>query len=132
MSKLTSEELSDIVIESLALSVTLLERFETMDENGLLTLRAKQSLKNIIPHLEGYVSKLIAVRHEDEIEHFKKGATVIAELSNRVEKALKSENILDISTRKRWLKELIDTTALFPAQKDELYEAIRDSGILEY
>jgi len=132
MSKLTSEELSDIVIESLALSVTLLERFETMDENGLLTLRAKQSLKNIIPHLEGYVSKLIAVRHEDEIEHFKKGATVIAELSNRVEKALNSENILDISTRKRWLKELIDTTALFPAQKDELYEAIRDSGILEY
>ena len=132
MSKLTSEELSDIVIESLALSVTLLERFETMDENGLLTLRAKQSLKNIIPHLEGYVSKLIAVRHEDEIEHFKKGATVIAELSNRLEKALKSENILDISTRKRWLKDFIDATVLFPPQKEELYETIRDSGILEY
>ena len=43
--KLTSEQLSDVVIESLALSVTLLERFETMDENGLLTLRAKQSLR---------------------------------------------------------------------------------------
>ena len=132
MSRLTSEELSDIVIESLALSVTLLERFETMDANGLLTLRAKQSLKNTIPHLEGYVNKLIAVRHEDEEEHFKRGATVIAELSNRVENALKSENILDISTRKRWLKELIELTVLFPPQKEELYNAIRDSGILEY
>jgi hypothetical protein len=132
MNKLTSEELSDVVIESLALSVTLLERFETMDENGLLTLRAKQSLRNTIPHIEGYVNKLIAVRHEDEEEHFKKGATVILELSNRVETALKSENILDISTRKRYLKELIDLTVLFPPQKEELYEAIRDSGILNY
>ena len=132
MSKLTSEELSDIVIESLALSVTLLERFETMDENGLLTLRAKQSLRNTIPHLEGYVGKLIAVRHPDEEEHFKKGATVILELSNRLETALKSDNILDISTRKKWLKELIDSTVLFPPQKEELYNAIRDSGIINY
>jgi hypothetical protein len=57
---------------------------------------------------------------------------VILELSNRVETALKSENILDISTRKRYLKELIDLTVLFPPQKEELYEAIRDSGILNY
>jgi hypothetical protein len=132
MSKLTSEQLSDVVIESLALSVTLLERFETMDENGLLTLRAKQSLKNTIPHLEGYVSKLIAVRHEDEAEHFKKGATVIAELSNRIERSLSPENILDISTRKKYLLDLIGATVLFPKQKTELYEAIRDSGILNY
>ena len=130
--KLTSEQLSDIVIESLALSVALLERFETMDANGLLTLRAKQSLKNTIPHLEGYVSKLIAVKHEDEAEHFKKGATVITELSNRIERSLKAEHILDISTRKKYLKEMIELTALFPTQKEELYEGIRDSGILNY
>ena len=130
--KLTSEQLSDVVIESLALSVTLLERFETMDENGLLTLRAKQSLKNTIPHLEGYVNKLIAVRHEDETEHFKKAATVIAELSNRIERSLNPENILDISTRKKYLLDLIGATVLFPKQKTELYEAIRDSGILNY
>ena len=132
MSKLTSEELSDIVIESLALSVTLLERFETMDANGLLTLRAKQSLKNTIPHLEGYVSKLIEARHNDEIEHFKKGATVIAELSNRIERSLNAKHILDISARKKYLEAIIDSTVLFPPQKKELYEAIRDSGILEY
>ena len=130
--KLTSEELSDVVIESLVLSVTLLERFETMDENGLFTQRAKQSLRQTLPHIEAYVNKLIAVRHEDEAEHFKKGATVIAELSGRVERALKVENITDISTRKRYLKNIIDTTALFPAQKEELYEAIRDSEILSY
>lgn len=130
--KLTSEELSDVVIESLVLSVTLLERFETMDQNQLFVQRAKQSLKQTLPHIEAYVSKLIAVRHEDEEEHFKKGATVIAELSGRVESALSGANILDISTRKKWLKDFIDTTALFPAQKEELYEAIRDSGILNY
>ena len=130
--KLTSEQLSDVVIESLALAVTLLERFETMDENGLFTQRAKQSLRQTLPHIEAYVSKLITVNADDEVEHFKKGATVIAELSSRVERALKADNIIDISTRKRWLRDFIGTTVLFPKQQDELYEAIRDSGILEY
>lgn len=130
--KLTSEQLSDVVIESLALSVTLLERFETMDQNGLFTQRAKQSLRQTLPHIEAYVSKLITVNADDEVEHFKKGATVIAELSNRIERSLKAEHILDISTRKKYLKEMIETTALFPAQKEELYDAIRDSGILNY
>jgi hypothetical protein len=130
--KLTSEQLSDVVIESLALSVTLLERFETMDQNGLFTQRAKQSLRQTLPHIEAYVSKLITVNAEDEVEHFKKGATVIAELSNRIERSLKAEHILDISTRKKYLKEMIETTALFPAQQEELYDAIRDSGILNY
>lgn len=130
--KLTSEQLSDVVIESLVLSVTLLERFETMDQNGLFTQRAKQSLRQTLPHIEAYVNKLIAVRHEDEEEHFKKGATVIAELSSRVEKALSGANILDISGRKKYLKDIIETTVLFPKQQEELYEAIRDSGILDY
>ena len=130
--KLTSEQLSDVVIESLALSVTLLERFETMDQNGLFTQRAKQSLRQMLPHIEGYVNKLITVNADDEVEHFKKGATVIAELSNRIERSLKAEHILDISTRKKYLKEMIETTALFPAQQEELYDAIRDSGILNY
>lgn len=130
--KLTSDELNDVVIESLALSVALLERFETMDENKLLALRAKQCLKNTIPHIEGYVGKLISVRDEEDAEHFKRGATVIAEMSNRIERALELNNILDISTRKKYLEEIIDATVLFPPQKKELYEAIRDSGILEY
>ncbi len=132
MNKLTSEELSDVVIESLALAVTLLERFETMDQNGLFIQKAKQSLRNTTPHIESYINNLITVRHKDEEEHFKKGATVIAELSNRIETALSAKHILDISTRKRYLKEIIATTVLFPAQQEELYEAIRDSGILEY
>ena len=103
-----------------------------MDRNGLLALKAKQSLKNTIPHIERYVEKLIKAQSEDEVEHMKKGATVISELSNRVENALQGRNILDISSRKQYLKDIIDKTVLFPAQKDELYEAIRDSGILDY
>jgi len=130
--KLTSEELSDVVIESLALSVALLERYEVMDENKLFALKAKQSLKNVIPHIESYVDKLIKAHSDDEVDHMKRGATVISELSMRVENALQGRNVLDISSRKKYLREIIDTTVLFPAQKDELYEAIRDSGILDY
>jgi hypothetical protein len=130
--KLTSDELSDVVIESLALSVTLLERFETMDENGLFTMRAKQALKNVIPHIDGYVAKLIKAHSEDEEEHMKRGATVVNELSSRIENALQGRNVLDISSRKKYLRDIIDKTVLFPAQKDELYETIRDSGILDY
>ena len=130
--KLTSEKLSDVVIESLALSVALLERFEIMDRNGLLTMRAKQSLKNVIPHLESYTNKLLTSHQEDEKEHMKKGATVIAELCSRIENSLQGRNVLDISSRKKYLKDIIETTVLFPDQKEELYTAIRDSGILDY
>ena len=94
--------------------------------------KALSDTTTTLPHIEAYVTKLIAVRHEDEAEHFKKGATVIAELSSRVEKALSGANILDISGRKKYLKDIIETTVLFPKQQEELYEAIRDSGILDY
>jgi chaperonin GroEL (HSP60 family) len=130
--KLNSQELSDVVIESLVLASALLERFETMDQNGLFVQRAKQSIRTAIPHIEEYVNKLITPKEEDEVDHFKKGATVVQELSARVEKALGMENILDISNRKQYLKEFIEETTLFPVQKTELYEKIRDSGILDY
>lgn len=130
--KLSSEELSDVVIESLALAVALLERFETMDRNGLFVQRAKQSLKTVIPHVEEYVSKLIIPRAEDEIEHMKKGATVVSELSGRIENALQGINVLDISSRKDILQEIVNDTTLTKPKKRILYETIRDSGILEY
>ena len=130
--KLLSEELSDTVIESLSLSVALLERFETMNKNGLLVQKAKQSLNIIIPHIEEYVNKLITPKEKDEIEHMKKGATVVNELSMRIENALKGTNILDISSRKEILQEIVNDTTLTKPKKKILYETIRDSGILDY
>lgn len=130
--KLSSEELSDVVIQSLSLAVALLERFETMDRNGLFVQRAKQSLKTVIPHVEEYVSKLIVPRNEDEVEHMKKGATVVNELCTRIEAAMVASNIMDISVRKETLREIIDETTLTKPKRTKLYEAIRDSGILEY
>lgn len=132
MSKLTSEQLSDIIIESLALSVVLLERFETMNENELFVQKAKQSLRNTIPHIESYVAKLIKVQAEDEIEHFKKAGTVIAELSDRIEKAVTTRNIMDISLRKDLLRECILTTTLLDYEKDALYKDVLETGILNY
>jgi hypothetical protein len=130
--KLTSQELSDVVIESLSLSVALLDRFETMKANGLLVQKAKQSLNTILPHLEEYVSKLITPKESDEEEHMKKGATVVAELCSRIENALQGTNVLDITARKDILKQIIDETILGKARKVALYETIRDSGILDY
>ena len=128
--KLTSEELSDVIIESMALSVSLLERFEIMNDNDLFVQKAKQSLRNIIPHIENYMSKLIKVHSQDEEDHFKKGATVISELSNRIEKAVKTRNIMDISTRQDVLKEILDKN---PAPvMDLIYDRILQSEILNY
>jgi hypothetical protein len=62
----------------------------------------------------------------------KRGATVVNELSSRIDNALQGRNVLDISSRKKYLRDIIDKTVLFPAQKDDLYETIRDSGILDY
>lgn len=132
LNKLNSQQLSDVVIESLSLSVALLDRFETMKENGLLVQKAKQSLNIVLPHLEEYVSKLILPKEIDEEDHMKKGATVVSELCLRIENALQGTNVLDISSRKEILKEIVQKTVLFPSQKDELYESIRDSGILDY
>lgn len=130
--KLSSEELSDVVIESLVLSVALLERYETMNKNGLFVHKAKQCIKTTLVHIEEYVKKLITAKKEDEIEHFIKGATVIAELSSRVEKAVKTKNILDISTRKDYLKEFIYDCSLPEKDKELLYNKIVKSEILNY
>jgi hypothetical protein len=128
--KLTSEQLSDVIIESMALSVSLLERFEIMNENDLFVQKAKQSLRNTIPHIEKYVNKLIEVHSEDEADHFKKGATVIAELSSRVETAVRTRNIMDISARQDTLKQILDKNP-FPVM-DIVYNEILQSEILNY
>ena len=128
--KLTSEQLSDVIIESMALSVSLLERFEIMNENDLFVQKAKQSLRNTIPHIEKYVNKLIEVHSDDEVDHFKKGATVIAELSSRIETAVRTRNIMDISARQDTLKQILDKNP-FPVM-DIVYNEILQSQILNY
>ena len=128
--KLTSEQLSDVIIESMALSVSLLERFEIMSENDLFVRKAKQSLKNIIPHIEEYVTKLITPEEDDEVNHFKKGATVIAELSSRIETAVRTRNIMDISAREETLKDILDKNP-FPVM-DIVYNEILQAQILNY
>jgi hypothetical protein len=130
--KLSSQQLSDVIIESMALSVSLLERFEIMNENDLFIQKAKQSLKNTIPHIEQYVTKLIKANSVHEVDHFKKGATVIAELSNRIEAAVRTRNIMDISARQDSLQSMIANTNLGPEQQNELFESIKKSKILNY
>jgi hypothetical protein len=57
---------------------------------------------------------------------------VIHELSARIEAALSGKNILDISSRKTILTQLLDETILTEDQKYSLFNNIIDTEILTY
>jgi hypothetical protein len=132
--KLTSQELSDIMLQSVALSTILAEKFEIMTENNLVIHKAKQSLKTTTGFLNNYVDKVFQVddAESEEGQHMKTGASYIAELTNRIETSLTTENLLSISDRKTLLLKIVDSTLLEATDKHLLYEQIRDSGIIDY
>lgn len=132
--KKDSKNLESILIHSLVLSTALVEKFEIMEQNNLVAQRAKQSIKNSIKFLENYVNNVFNTSDDSEETKrgMKAGSTHIAELQLRVEKSLSTSNLLNISDRKKILLQLVDETVLFPNQKIQLYEKIRDSGIIDY
>lgn len=125
--KLSSEDLSDIMIQSLALSTLLLEKFEIMTENGLVITKAKQTVKACIPFLSNYVDKVFANFEKDEIEHITKSASYVSELIMRANTAINVKNLLTISDRKEMLLEILSKN-----NRETLYDDITDSGILNY
>ena len=126
--KLSSEDLSDIMIQSLALSTLLLEKFEIMTENNLVITKAKQTVKACIPFLSNYVDKVFANFEKDEIEHITKSASYVSEIMLRAEKAITVKNLLTISDRKSILKEILKKNLL----NESIYNQIVDSEILNY
>lgn len=132
--KKDSKNLESVLIHSLVLSTALVEKFEIMEQNNLVAQRAKQSIKNSIKFLENYVNNVFNTSDDSEETKrgMKAGSTHIAELQLRVEKSLSTSNLLNISDRKKILLQLVDETVLFPNQKIQLYEKIRDSGIIDY
>lgn len=134
MNKLTSDQLNDIMIESLVLSMALIERFEIMEEHGLVAHKAKQSTKNSAKFLQIYVDKVFDVsgETEDVKNHMKKGASHISELGLRLERSLKTNNLLTSLDRRVDLKKILNLAPLLQIQKIELENKIIDSGILEY
>lgn len=133
-SQLTSDQLNYIMIESLVLSTALIERFEMMEENGLVAHKAKQSTKSASKFLQIYVDKVFDVsgESEDTKSHMKKGASHISELGLRMEKSLKTNNLSPLSDRIADLKKIINLAPLLEIQKEHLQSKIIDSGILEY
>lgn len=133
-SKLSQQELSDIMLQSVALSNILAEKFEVLTENGFVMHKVKQSLKNSINFLNVFVNKVFDVKNEDEItkEHMKTGASHVMELCNRIETALTAENLLSISDREHMLDSIIAGVPISEDNKVKLYEEIRDSGIIDY
>lgn len=131
--KNSDQYLSSIIIQSLALSVVLLEKFEIMQENNLFVLKAKQLLNRMVPILESYTTKIITAETPEEKDDILKGSVIIQELYARIETSLSGKNILDISSRKTILTEILDKTGrLTENQKIELFNNILDSEILTY
>lgn len=130
--KLSSEDLSDVMVQSLALSTLLLEKFEIMTENGLVITKAKQTVKACIPFLSQYVDKVFNNFSEDEIQHITKSASYVSELIIRANKAINVENILTISDRKEILLNILIKSSDKILKYPELYKKIVDSEILNY
>ena len=130
--KLSSEDLSDIMIQSLALSTLLLEKFEIMTENGLVITKAKQTVKACIPFLENYVNKVFANFDKDELEHITKSASYVSEIMLRAEKAITVKNLLTISDRKEILLNILIKSSDNVLKYPELYKEIINSEILNY
>lgn len=131
--KNNDQYLSSIIIQSLALSVVLLERFEIMQENKLFVHQTKQLLKRMIPVLENYSVTIIKAQTPEEEDDILRGAVIIQELYARIEVSLSGKNILDISARKTILTEILDSTGkLTENQKIALFNNILDSEILTY
>ena len=130
--KLSSEDLSDIMIQSLALSTLLLEKFEIMTENGLVIKKAKQTVKACIPFLENYVNKVFANFDKDEIQHITKSASYVSELIMRANTALNVKNLLTISDRKEILLNIIIKLSDNNLSHPDLYKEIINSEILNY
>ena len=126
--KLSEEDLSDIMIQSLALSILTLEKYEIMIENGLVIQKAKQTVKACIPFLNDYANKVFSNYSEDEKEHQLKGANYVSELINRIEKALTVENLLTISDRQDKLKQILNDNII----NESIYNQIINSEILNY
>lgn len=134
LSSLSQQELSDVMLQSVALSSLLIDKFEILGENKLVMHRAKQSLKTTFALLTVYVDKVFNVEGQDldTINHMKSGASHVSELSSRIEIALKAENLLSIDKRKDILSEIIWAAPLLEIQRQELYVKLRDSGIIDY
>lgn len=132
--KLTSEELSDVMLQSIALSNLLLEKFEVMQKHKLLAYKAKQSLNTTVKFLSNYLDKVFYVKDSESEEgiHMMEGASHIQELTSRIEETLKVENLLSISDRKEILRSIVFSAPLLDVQREQLYQKIRDSEILNY
>ena len=130
--KLTSDELSDVMIDSLVLSNMLVEKFEIMEENKLVAHKAKQSVKNAAEHLNNYINKVFnSSTNEEEDKHFRTASNIILIKQERVEKVLADKEILIIDDRKEILKDILIKSNINEELIKDIISDVDDSEILK-
>lgn len=129
--KLSSDEVSNLAIQSLALSNTLVEKLELMIENKLFAQRSKQSVKNTIIHLKEYLDRVFDPKTFNK-EDLKLWSDIVLTLQNRVDKALSNEEIIIISDRKQILWKILDESYLPEKVIDEIMGKVALTEILKF
>lgn len=129
--KLSSEQLDDVMIDSLVLGNILIEKFETMQKHGLVMHRAKQSVTHAITHLDNYVSKIFSDGDMKGRDTLLAGNIILIK-QEKIEKALEEKEIIIISDRQQTLKEILSEHIEDENVIDEILGKVKISEILKF
>lgn len=131
MAKLTSQEISDLTIGSLALANALVEKFELMIENNLLIHRSKQSVKNSILHLQDYINKIFTSQGNDA-ENLALWGDIVLGVQNKIDIALSTKEIIIISNRKELLVNILKENKAPDSIIDKVMKRVEETDILKF
>lgn len=129
--KLSSEQLDDVMVDSLILSNLLIEKYEIMLKHKLVMHRAKQSVSNAFTHLNHYVSQIFdkgEMQDRDTIL----ASNIVLIRQERVEKALENKEVVIIGDRQKTLKEILSEHIEDEERIDEILEKVKISEILKF
>ena len=131
--KLSSDELSNSIVQSLALSNALIERFEIMIDNNVFAQRSKQSVKNTIIHLTAYINKVFNPAIQDDAE-LKLWSDIVLNLQTKVDNALSDEEIVIITDRKALLRKVLEDNIHLANHEiiDEIMKKVWELEILKF
>lgn len=98
-----NEELTDTIVQSIALSIILIEKFDIMLEKGYAVQVLKSSVKTTLNHLNNYVNNLFKVDDKDIIF----GADIVLQVQSKIEFALSDKDINIFSDKKKTLEAIL-------------------------
>lgn len=126
---LTDEDFIDTMIQSIALSTLLIERFDKMIEEKYAVQTLKQSVKTTLNHLNSYIDNLFKGKSDDKDTIF--GADVVFAIQNKIEVALKDKHINIVSDRDKILRSILASKNVSDEVIEDIMMRIEEIGVLK-